>query len=184
MNIDFVEIEDVMVNSEVWETNFECDLAKCKGACCTMESKFGAPLKEEEIDIINKFLPIIKEYLPKEHINEIEKKGFWFEAHGEFMTRSLNNKACVFVSYDGDIAKCGIEKAYRDGKIDFIKPISCHLFPIRVSNFGGYVLRFEKYSECLPALQNGNKKILDFCRSALERAFGKDWFLRIKKVVG
>jgi len=187
MDIDFIEVENVMVNSEIWETNFECDLSKCKGACCTMESRYGAPLKEGEVEIINKLLPIIKEYLPDEHKKEIEKNGFWFKVHDEIMTRSINNRACVFVTYEGDIAKCAIEKAYHDGKIDFIKPISCHLFPIRVSNFGGHVLRFEKYSECQPALEKGDKTsttIFNFCKSALERAFGKDWVLKTKKVIG
>ncbi len=186
MEIDFVEIENIMVNSEIWETNFKCNLAKCKGACCTMESRYGAPLNEDEVEIINKILPIIKEYLPEEHWLEIEKNGFWFRADDEIMTRSINNRACVFVTYEGDIAKCAIEKVYNDGKIDFIKPISCHLFPIRVSNFGGKVLRYEKYSECLPALQEGAKTsttIFKFCQSALERAFGKEWVLKIKNVV-
>lgn len=187
MDIDFIEIDSILVNTEIMETNFVCDLSKCKGACCTMESRYGAPLTEDEVEIINKYLPVIKEYLPIEHIREIEKNGFWFRIYDEIMTRSLNNRACVFVTYEGDIAKCGIEKAYRDGKIDFIKPLSCHLFPIRISNFGGPVLRFEKYSECSPALEKGKKsltKIFDFCRNALERAYGKDWFSKTKKVIG
>lgn len=187
MNVDFIEIDNVLVNTEIMETNFTCDLSKCKGACCTMESRYGAPLTEDEVEIINKYLPIIKEYLPNEHKREIEKNGFWFKEYEEIMTRSLNNKACVFVTYEGDIAKCGIEKAYHDGKIDFIKPLSCHLFPIRVSNFGGPVLRFQKYPECEPGLKKGEKtstKIFDFCRNALERAYGKNWFFKTKKVIG
>ena len=165
MNPEFLEIDNVYVNKEIADTNFTCDLSKCKGACCTMESEFGAPITKEEIEEIDKILPVVIKYLPKEHVAIIEKDGFWHEKHGELMTRSLNNRACVFVIWDGDIAKCGIERAYRDGKVDFIKPVSCHLFPIRVSKFGGDVLRFEKYNECQPALAKGNKtqiKILDF----------------------
>jgi hypothetical protein len=151
-----------------------------------MESDFGAPITKNEIEIINNFLPAIIEYLPKEHIEEIKKNGFWIDKDGELTTRSLNNRACVFVSWEGDIAKCGIEKAYNAGKIDFIKPISCHLFPIRISNFGGAVLRYEKYSECGPALEKGNElqtKILDFCGFALERKFGTGWFKKTKEAV-
>jgi hypothetical protein len=184
MNPDFIEIDNVYINAEIINTNFTCDLGKCKGACCTMESEYGAPLTQEEIETIEKNLSVVLEYLPKEHIKEIEKNGFWINKDNELMTRSLNNRACVFVTYEGDIAKCGIEQAYRQGKIDFIKPVSCHLFPIRVSNFGGPVLRFEKYSECAPALEKGigtQIKIIDFCREALEREFGKDFFKRTKE---
>jgi len=184
MDADFLEIDNKHINTEILSTNFTCDLKKCKGACCTMESEYGAPITEDEIEKISKDLDIIIEYLPKEHVAEIEANGFWINKHDELMTRSLNNRACVFVTYDGDIAKCGIEQAYRDKKIDFIKPISCHLFPIRISNFGGPVLRFEKYSECKPALEKGENtrvKIIDFCSDALEREYGKEWIKKTKE---
>lgn len=187
MKPEFIQIDNVEVNKEIVETNFSCDLAKCKGACCTMESEFGAPITENEVVAINKFLPVVLEYLPEEHKKEIVENGFWIKKHNELMTRSINNRACVFVTYDCDIAKCGIEKAYNDKKIDFIKPISCHLFPIRVSNFGGTVLRFEKYSECTPAIYKGKDtriKILDFCRDALEREYGREWFNKTKRAAG
>jgi len=186
MNSDFIEIDNIALNTEIVENSFTCDLSKCKGACCTMESEFGAPVTKEEIEEINKILHVVKDYLPKKHFNEIEKKGFWVDKHGELMTRSIDNRDCVFVTYDGDIAKCGIEKAFLEGKVEFQKPVSCHLFPIRVSNFGGPVLRYEKYSDCSPAIEKGKKtkiKILDFCRDGLERAFGKKWFLKIKEAI-
>jgi len=186
MNPEFIEVEEVFVNKEIVDINFTCDLSKCKGACCTMESEFGAPITESEIEEINKALPSVMEYLPKEHIEIIEKSGFWINKNDELMTRSLNNRACVFVTWEGDIAKCGIERAYRDGKIDFIKPVSCHLFPIRISKFGEDVLRFERYSVCHPALEKGNItqiKILDFCRESLEREYGKEWFSKTKRSV-
>jgi len=184
MDFDFIEIDGVFVNAEIVNTNFTCDLSKCKGACCTMESDYGAPVTRAEIGKIGESLDIIKEFLPEEHIKEIEKNNFWIEKDNELMTRSVNNRACVFVTFEGDIAKCGIEKAYRAGKIDFIKPVSCHLFPIRVSNFGGPVLRYERYSECAPALEKGEKtgiKIIDFCRDAVVRAFGKTLINKLKK---
>ena len=131
MYANSVEIDEIIVNREVIKTKFTCDLEKCKGACCTMESEYGAPITKSEIEKIEKILPIVFEYLPGRHIQEIKKNGFWYEVEGQLMTRSINKRACVFVTYEGDIAKCGIEKAYRDGKVDFIKPVSCHLFPIR-----------------------------------------------------
>jgi len=186
MDLDFIEIDNVTVNTEIMDNYFTCDLAKCKGACCTMESEYGAPVTKEEIDIIAKLLPVIKEYLPVRSVKEIEKNDFWINKYDELMIRSIDNRDCVFVVYDGNIALCGIEKAYRDGRIDFIKPVSCHLFPIRVSNFGGPVLRYEKYSDCVTAVEKGNRtkiKIIDFCRDALERSFGKEWFKKIKEVI-
>jgi hypothetical protein len=186
MNPEFLEIDGVFINREIADTNFTCDLSRCKGACCTMESEFGAPITNEEINEIGKILPEIINYLPKEHVSIIEKEGFWVEKQGELMTRSLNNRACVFVIWDGDIAKCGIERAYRDGKVNFIKPVSCHLFPIRISKFGGDVLRFEKYRECQPALDKGEStkiKIIDFCSDSLKRNYGNEWFDKIKESV-
>ncbi len=186
MNSDFIQIDGVIVNKEVVDTNFTCDLSKCKGACCTMESDYGAPITLSEIEEISKVLSVILEYLPQEHKKEIEKNNFWIKKENELMTRSLNNRACVFVTFDGEIAKCGIVKAYYNRKISFIKPVSCHLFPIRISNFGGTVLRYEKYSECQPALELGNNnktKIIDFCKDGLIRKFGNEWLLRTKEII-
>ncbi len=184
---NIIPVEDVLVRPEVFNINFECDLDKCKGACCTLESEFGAPLLEEEVDKIKRILNIIKKYLPKRHVYEIEENGFYEVKNGEFLTRSINNRACVFVYYDGDIAKCGIEKAFLDGKVKFKKPISCHLFPVRVSKFGGPVLRYEKFSECKPALEKGEKNklsLIDFCRESLTRLYGTKWYSKIKEIIG
>lgn len=186
MDLDFIEVDNIAVNTEIMDNCFTCDLEKCKGACCTMESEYGAPVTKEEIDIIAKLLPVIKEYLPVKSVKEIEKNGFWMNLYDELMIRSIDNRDCVFVVYDGNIAMCGIEKAFREGRIDFIKPVSCHLFPIRISNFGGPVLHYERYSDCITAVEKGNRtkiKIIDFCRDALERSFGKEWFSKIKEVI-
>lgn len=182
MQKDCIKIDGVFINRDVLDIKFTCDLTRCKGVCCTMESEFGAPLLQSEIREIEKNLSMVKEYLPERHVCEIDERGFWEEKEKIFRTRSVNNRDCVFVYYDGDIAKCGIEKAYLECKIDFIKPLSCHLFPIRVSNFGGTILRYEEYRECNPALKNGLQKdvsLTDFCQDALERAFGKKWFEKI-----
>ena len=184
---NIIPVEDVLVRSEVFNIKFDCDLEKCKGACCTLESEFGAPLSEDEVGKIDKILDIIKDYLPKRHVDEIEENGFYENKSGEFLTRSINNKACVFVYYDGNIAKCGIEKAFTDGKTKFKKPISCHLFPIRVSKFGGAVLRYEKFSECKPALEKGEKNkltLIDFCKESLTRLNGKKWYSKLKEIIG
>jgi len=184
---NFIPIEDVLIRTEIAEISFACDLKKCKGACCTVESEYGAPLLEEEIEQIESILDIVKEYLPKKHRLEIEDNGFYESKNDELLTTSVDNKACVFVFFDKGIAKCSIEKAFFDGKTKFRKPISCHLFPIRVSKFGGEVLRFEKFKECSPALENGAKnniKLIDFCKDSLERLYGKKWYSKLKEIIG
>lgn len=184
---NIIPIEDVLVRKEIFETRFSCDLEKCKGACCTLESDFGAPLLPDEVVKIREILDTVFEYLPEEHKKIIEKSGFYDMHDDEFMTKSVNNKACVFVFFDNGIAKCGIEKAFFDGKVDFRKPISCHLFPIRISRFGGEVLRYEKFSECTPALNKGKEEnitIAEFCEDSLTRLYGSKWYSEFKKVSG
>ena len=176
---NYISIENVLVRPEIMKTCFFCDLEKCKGACCTLESEFGAPLLEEEIPVMEEILPEVIPYLLPEFAAEIKKKGFFMNVQGEVMTRSINKRECVFVYYENAIAKCAIEKAYFDGKIDFRKPISCHLFPIRVSKFGGDVLRYEKFEQCSPALLKGEKEkitIAEFCRDSLKRLYGTNWY--------
>ncbi len=182
-----IPVEDVLVRQEIPEARFACDLDKCKGACCTLESDYGAPLLEEEIEEIKKILDVVIDYIPASHKKIIDEDGFYEIKDGELMTSSVNSKACVFVYYDKGIAKCSIEKAFFEGKVTFRKPISCHLFPIRVSKFSGDVLRFEKFSECSSALENGAKndiKLIDFCKDSLTRLYGQKWYLTLKKIIG
>jgi hypothetical protein len=184
---DIIKVENVVIRKEITEAHFACDLKKCKGACCTLESEFGAPLLKKEIPEIENILETVKKYLPPSHIKIIDEKGFYEEKDGELLTSSIDNKACVFVYYDKGIAKCAIEKAFFDGKVNFRKPISCHLFPIRVSKFGGDILRFEKFTECLPALENGSKNnisLIDFCKDSLIRLYGNNWYSKLKEISG
>jgi hypothetical protein len=184
---NLIKVEDVLVRPEVAETHFSCDLEKCKGACCTLESEFGAPLLEEELKIIQEILPVVKKYLPEDHVREIEEYGFFAIKSGDPMTQTVNRKACVFVYFEGDIAKCSIEKAYFNKETDYRKPISCHLFPIRVSKFGDSVLRYERFSECNPALEKGNAEkitIAEFCKESLIRSYGHNWYSSFMNKIG
>ena len=180
-------INDVLVRDEIVEIPFSCDLKKCKGACCTLESELGAPVNKEEIDEIRKILPIVKKYLTQTNIDEIEEHGFYEIKDGEMMINSVNNHDCVFSFWDSGIAKCAIERAYFDGKVEFRKPISCHLFPIRVTDFSGDVLRYEKFSECAPALEKGKEEnitIAEFCKDSLIRLYGEDWYNKLMNYSG
>ncbi|MDO8549873.1 MAG: DUF3109 family protein [Ignavibacteria bacterium] len=186
MNVNkILQIDNILVGKEIAKIKFACDLKKCKGACCTLDSEYGASLMHEELELIENVLDRVKEYLPEKHRSEIEIKGFYERKDNELMTRSFNNKACVFVYYENDVAKCGIEKAFLDGKTDFRKPISCHLFPLRISEFGGDVLRFEKFNECSPALEKGEEEeinFIDFLKESLIRKYGNNWYLKLKEI--
>lgn len=185
MNLE--SIDGVLVSKEILKTKFTCDLEVCKGACCTMKSDFGAPLNSEEIKIIEENLSIITEYLTTNSREEIKKNGFWEKKDEELMTRSMGDEDCVFVYYEGNIARCSIERAYNENKIDFIKPISCHLFPIRVTDFGGDVLRYEKYQDCEPALKKGEEtdlSILEFCEEPIKRAYNNKFYNKLEKLNG
>lgn len=182
-----ITVEDILVRREVTETKFFCDLEKCKGACCTLESEFGAPLEENEIQKIDENLPEVLKFLSQKHKDEIELNGFYEKKDNQIMTRSVENRACVFVYFENEIAKCSIEKAYFEGKSNFRKPISCHLFPIRISNFGGEVVRYEKFKECAPALEKGkseNTTIAEFCKDSLKRKYGEKWYNKLLKESG
>ena len=187
MDKQILPVGNILVRQEIAEMTFKCDLLKCKGACCTFESHYGAPVTWDEVNQIKEILPVVNKYVSKTHKNEIEVHGFFEIKKDEPLLKSINNRACVFVYYDNEIAKCAIEKAYLDGKTDFKKPISCHLFPIRISDFGGDVLRFEHMNECQPAIELGKKEnttVAEFCEEPLNRLYGKEWYSQFKELIG
>lgn len=186
MNEQILPVENILVRREISEICFKCDLMKCKGACCTFESNYGAPLKWDEINTIDNILKDVLCYLPKSHQKEIEERRFYEIKKDEPMIRSVDNRACVFVYFEDDIARCSIEKAYIEGKTDFRKPISCHLFPIRISYFGGDVLRFENLDQCQPAVELGkieNITVAEFCEEPLNRLYGKEWYSKFIELI-
>lgn len=182
-----IVVKDVLLREELIDTKFACDLGKCKGACCTLESEYGAPLLDDEISQIQDSMPYVKAYLSESHLSKLEKDGFFENKDGELLVSSINNRECVFAFFENGVAKCSLEKVYNEGKTNFRKPISCHLFPIRVSKFGGDVLRFEEFSECSAALEKGKKEninLIDFCKEALIRRYDKNWYSTLKEKIG
>lgn len=172
-------IENKIIDGRIPYIKFSCDLEACKGGCCTLKGGKGAPLTDSEITEIENALPVVARYLGARSLREVENNHGIEGSPGSFTTGCIDNKDCVFVYYDGDIAKCAFEKAYFNNEIKWRKPISCHLFPIRVANFGGEVIRFEKISECEPAIVNGRKnniRLYDFLREALIRRYGEQWY--------
>lgn len=182
----FYQIDNVLVNKDISTTNFACDLDRCKGACCTFEGDFGAPLHHAEIAIMREIVPLILDMIPEEHRKIIESEGFHDDIDDELFTKSYNRRACVFVYYDGDIAKCSLEKVYYEGKTDWKKPISCHLFPIRISSFGGDILRYERFPDCEPALEKGKQektRMVTFLEEPLTRKYGQKWYNALEGLV-
>jgi Fe-S-cluster containining protein len=177
-------IQNVLVSEEIIEEQFLCNLNACKGACC-WEGDSGAPLDVEELPILDKIYPIVKPFLTKEGIQVIEKEGaykYWEEAE-EYGTNLVNNGPCVFISYDElGIAKCGIEKAHQAGLIDFKKPISCHLYPIRIrknEEKDFEALNYDEWEICSAACEAGKKAqlpIYQFVKDAIIRKYGKEFY--------
>ena len=182
-----VEIQDKIVSTQIFERQFVCDLSACKGACC-IEGNGGAPVTKEEVDIIEANLDKILPYMRSEGIAAIEAQGVVYEDEDfEPATTLVNDKECAFVYFDQtNTAKCAIEKAHREGQIDFIKPISCHLYPIRTKQFNEYTaLNYEKWDICEPACACGEKldvPVYKFLKEPLIRAFGPEFYKELEIV--
>ncbi len=179
-------IAEIEVHQSIAETKFACDLIACKGACCTFPGGRGAPLQDDEVLEIQKAYPIIKEYLPDLHRTVINDFGLVDGGKGNYATQCVDGKACVFVYYETNIAKCSFERAYYEKKNSWQKPLSCHLFPIRIGRTenNGKEIHFEYFSECAPALNKGKNEDIalhQFVSTPLERAFGKDWTEQLNK---
>ena len=174
-----IEIQKTLVEDNIQGIKFACDTSACKGACCTLQGGQGAPLLDEELEWIKHSFPIIKSYLSQAHLDTIMQSGLFEGEPNAYTTMCFDNRACVFVHYDEGIARCAFEKAFFDGKIKWRKPISCHLFPIRIDRGFTRRLRYERISECNPALENGRQEnifLSNFLKEPLVRAFGSAWY--------
>ncbi len=170
------------VEARLGEVEFACDLSVCKGACCTMPGGRGAPLLRSEIPELERVFPLVKKYLPDTALDTIEDHGLWqIELDGSYTVTTIGHKECIFVTWEGDIAFCAIQKAFRNGEIaGFEKPISCHLFPVRIypeKKDGSYFICYEEIDECSGGKVRGEKEhiaLLDFLQHPLARALGKE----------
>ena len=179
-----IQIGKTIVSLDILESKFACDLTKCKGACCVY-GESGAPLEDEEVEILEKIYPALKPYLRDEAIQTIEKTGTSFtDSDGDKVTPLIDGKECAYTYYDCEIIKCAIEKAYHENKIVFQKPISCHLFPIRVKKYADFTaVNYTRIEFCKPAISNGtqnNVQLFVFLKNALIRKFGNKWYEELK----
>lgn len=173
-----IVIEDKIISEELKNIHFICDLNSCKGACC-IEGEGGAPLEKKEVKIIKKNYNKIKPYISQEGINVIEKKGlhYYSKETKTYNTQLIKGKACVFVNYENGFSYCGIEKAHKDKKIDFYKPISCHLYPIRITKYTTYeAVNYEEWDICKAACSLGEKEkvsVYQFLKEPIIRKYGQ-----------
>ena len=180
-----IEIDDTIISLDVFKEKFLCNLDACKGECC-IEGDAGAPLEEEEVEQLKKVLPVIWEDLSSEAQAVIEKQGVCYkDEDGDLVTSIVNGKDCVFTCYDEKgCCYCAIEKAYREGKVDFYKPVSCHLYPIRVQKYSEFkAVNYHRWSVCKAAVLLGEKEdmpIYKFLKEPLVRKFGEDWYTELE----
>lgn len=180
-----LELDGKIISTDILTTNFCCDLEDCKGICC-VEGNAGAPLTLEEVEILEAEYQNYKPYMKGEGVEAIENQGFMvIDDDGDLTTPLINGSECAFSFESEGKTLCAIEKAHRDGKTNFIKPISCHLYPIRVVNFsnGTIGLNYHRWAVCRGALKCGDKIKLPMykaLKNPITRAFGQEFYLALE----
>jgi len=180
------QLGKTIVSEDIIKKEFVCNLSACKGKCC-IDGEAGAPLEEEELQILLDIYPKIKPFLREEGIKAIEDQGLFITTEGEYETTLINEKDCAYVIFDEkNMAKCGIEEAYNQGVIDWKKPISCHLYPVRIMDYSEFsAVNYHKWPICDDACTLGKElqvPVYKFVKEALIRKFGGDWFTELEKV--
>ncbi len=181
------QLGKAIVSEDIIEKEFVCNLQACKGICC-VEGEAGAPLTEEETQILKEIYPKVKPFLRPEGIQSIEEQGTHVVSQsGDLETTLVNGNECAYVTFSQEgIAGCGIEDAYNAGEVDFKKPISCHLYPVRVQDYSEFAaVNYHKWQICDDACVLGKElgvPVYKFVKEALIRKFGENWYLELEKV--
>ncbi|MGM9760421.1 MAG: DUF3109 family protein [Parabacteroides sp.] len=176
-----IQIDDTLVSLDLIERSFLCDLSHCKGQCC-VEGDSGAPLEPGEEEELKRVLPEIWEDLLPEAKTVIKSQGVAYtDEDGDRVTSIVGDKNCVFTCYDTDgVCKCAIEKAYREGRVSFYKPISCHLYPVRITKYNTFqAVNYHRWDVCKAAEILGRKEklpVYQFLKEPLIRKFGQEWY--------
>ncbi|OCK43516.1 hypothetical protein BA195_02100 [Tenacibaculum soleae] len=175
------QLGKTIVSEDLIDKDFVCNLSACKGACC-IDGDAGAPLNKEETIILEDIYPKIKPFLRKEGIETIEKQGTWITSDfGELETPLINDADCAYVIFDDkNTALCAIEEAYNQGIVDWKKPVSCHLYPVRVKDYSEFsAVNYDKWEICDDACSLGKElqvPVYKFVKQALVRKFGQNWY--------
>ena len=182
-----IAIENTIISEEIITEKFVCNIEACKAACC-VEGDLGAPLTREETIKLDSIYSKIKPYLSESGRTEIEIQGKWIlDEDGDWSTPTISGKECAYSVYDDKgILKCGIEQAFENGAVDFRKPISCHLYPIRVKEHKEFVaVNYHRWNICQPACALGQTlgvPVYKFLKEALKTKFGENWYKELELV--
>jgi hypothetical protein len=181
-------VGETLVSEELLDECFVCDLAACKGACC-VEGESGAPLEPEELEKLEEVYDAVVPFMAQEGIDAIERDGLYqVDDDGDFVTTLVSHHgACAFVTYDEKgIAKCALEQAYLAGKTQWKKPISCHLYPVRLAKLPEYTaVNYHHWHVCAPACACGaalKVPVFQFLKEPLTRKFGPNWFSELEEI--
>ncbi len=181
-------VQNTLVSDDVVRQAFICNLEKCKGACC-VEGDLGAPLAEDELPVIEAIYPAVKPYLTPEGREQIESFGYYeTDSDGEHTTPLISNGMCAYGRRnESGLVQCGFELAYRDGLTDFPKPVSCHLYPVRVNEIAGTIaVNYHEWDICAAACvlgKNLSVPLYQFLKEALIRRFGQQWYDELLKEI-
>ncbi|MDT0642254.1 DUF3109 family protein [Zunongwangia sp. F363] len=181
------QLGKTIVSEEIIKNDFVCNLSACKGACC-IDGDAGAPVEEEEAKILEELYPKIKPFLRKKGIKAIEEQGTSITTEfGEIETPLINDADCAYVTFDEKgTALCGIEEAYNQGAIEWKKPVSCHLYPVRVQDYSEFsAVNYHRWQICDDACSLGAElevPVYKFVKEALIRKFGEDWYMELEKI--
>ncbi|MHC5352654.1 DUF3109 family protein [Myroides sp. LJL115] len=180
------QIGKTIVSAEVLEREFVCNLSACKGQCC-IDGDAGAPVEPQEVEIMNQVYDKVKPFLRPEGQQAIETQGTSIIGEdGEFETPLIHGGECAYVIYENEMALCGIEKAYNEGLIDWKKPISCHLYPIRIKEFTSFsAINYDRWDICSDACTLGQElqvPVYKFLKAPLIRKYGEDWYDELELV--
>ncbi|HLT65491.1 MAG TPA: DUF3109 family protein [Flavobacterium sp.] len=180
------QVGNAIVSDEILENEFVCNLSACKGQCC-VDGDAGAPLDKEETAILDQIYDKVKPYLRQEGIASIENQGKWIIGEdGDYETPLVNGSECAYVIFDGKTALCAIEQAYNEGVVDYKKPISCHLYPIRIKEYSQFsAVNYHHWHICDVACSLGKElevPVYKFLKGPLIRKFGEDWYEELEQV--
>lgn len=174
------EVQAILVEEPITREKFRCDVEKCHGACCCIAGWRGAPLADSEIEAMTEAVPQASRYLTARNLAILASKGAYEGRPGDYATVCVDDRECVFVYFDErGIARCAFERAFDEGLTTWRKPLSCHLFPIRVRNNGREFLHYEEIPECQTARERGRTDdvpVYEFLREPLTRLYGPSWY--------
>lgn len=182
-----IAVKDTLVSDDLLEKKFVCDLNACKGACC-VEGDGGAPLEQSELKQLADNFDVVKKYMTAEGVLAVEKNGFFeVDRNGDYETPLVEGKHCAFVFFEENgTAKCSYEKAFNKGEINFRKPVSCYLYPVRLKKIGDTIaVNYHEWDICAPACSCGsslNVKVYKFLKQPLTERFGEEWYNELDEI--